>query len=59
MMGWLWTLITIVGPILLIAAIVYAWWRNKTAGPANVQTAERGAVELREEIRRDPEYKEE
>ena len=43
----LWSLITVVGPILLIAAIIWAYLRNRTAGRASVARAERGARELR------------
>ena len=50
MMGWLWTLITIVGPILLIGAIVWAWLRTKGPRPEEIARAERGARELREEL---------
>ena len=53
MMGWLWTLITILGPILLIGAIVWAYLRNKNAGRANFERAELGAREVREEIEKD------
>ncbi|HYD24573.1 MAG TPA: hypothetical protein VEB68_07230 [Croceibacterium sp.] len=53
MTGWLWTLITILGPILLIAAIVWAWLRNKGGSRGEVARAERGAREVREEIEQD------
>ena len=33
MTGWLWTLITILGPLLLIAAIVWAYLRNRNPAP--------------------------
>lgn len=59
MMGWLWTLITILGPILLIGAIIWAVMRNRGGSRAQVARAEEGAKEVREEIRRDPEYREE
>lgn len=59
MTGWLWTLITILGPILLIGAIIWAFLRNRASGRANVAQAERGAAELREDLKRDPEYREE
>lgn len=59
MTGWFWSLITIVGPILLIGAIIWAFMRNRTAGRGNVERAERGARELREDINRDPQYREE
>ena len=50
MMGWLWTLITILGPILLIGAILWAWLRNRNPRPGEIAQAERGARELREEL---------
>jgi cbb3-type cytochrome oxidase subunit 3 len=59
MTGWLWSLATILGPILLIGAIIYAFLRNRGGSRSEVRRAERGAVELREDLQRDPEYKEE
>ena len=53
MTGWLWTLITILGPLLLIGAIVWATLRNRNARPGEIARAERGARELREELERD------
>ncbi len=58
MSGSLWGLATIIGPILLIAVIAYAMLRNRGGTKGDVARAERGAVELREELERDPEYKE-
>ncbi len=57
-MGWLWSLATVLGPILLIAVIVWAWLRNRGGSRAQIARAEEGAKEVREEIRRDPEYRE-
>ena len=54
-MGSIWTLITIVGPILLIAAIIYAWKRNRDGGARNLREAERGAQRLQEDIAHDRE----
>jgi len=59
MTGWLWSLATILGPILLIGVILYAMMRNRGGSRNEVARAERGAVEFREELERDPEYKEE
>lgn len=59
MIGWLWSLATIIGPILLIGVILYAFLRNRGGSRRQVERAERGAVEFREELERDPEYKEE
>lgn len=58
-MGGLWGIITIVGPILLIGAILYAVVRNRGGSRAQVEQAERGAAQLREDIRKDPDYSEE
>jgi hypothetical protein len=55
-MGGLWSIITILGPILLLAAIIYAWWRNKTGSRGDFERAEKGAADLREDIRQDPHY---
>lgn len=52
----LWLVIDIVAPLLLIAAIVWAYFHNRNAGRRNVERAERGAREVREDIRRDPQY---
>ena len=52
-MGWLWTLITILGPILLIGAIVWAYLRNRNPSRAEIERSERGARELREELERE------
>jgi len=58
MTGWLWSLATILGPILLIGVILYAFLRNRGGSRRQVDQAERGAVEFRKELERDPEYKE-
>ena len=52
-MGSLWSLVTILGPIVLIGVVIYAYVRNKRAPDANFEKAERGARELREEIHED------
>jgi hypothetical protein len=49
----LWWLMDVVGPILLIAVIVWVWLRNRRARGSSVQQAERGAVKLREELDRE------
>jgi hypothetical protein len=46
----LWLIIDIVAPLLLIAAIAWAYFRNRNASRASVQRAERGARELRREL---------
>ena len=48
----IWTLMTILGPLLLIGAIVYAYIRNKNSSPEEKAAAERGAREVREDIDR-------
>ena len=59
MSGAMWSLVTILGPILLIAAIVWAFLRNRGARPGSFERAERGAEELRDELERDPQYRDE
>lgn len=49
----LWPVITVVGPLLLIAAIIWAYLHNRNASRANVERAERGAREVRQEIEED------
>ena len=51
-MGSLWPLITILGPILLLVAIIWATLRNR-GSREDIARADRGARELREEIERD------
>jgi hypothetical protein len=46
-------LVTVVGPILLLAAIIWAYFSNRNAGRASIERAERGARELRREIEKD------
>ena len=48
MNGAMWSLVTILGPLLLIAAIVWAVLRNRSRD--GIDRAERGARELRQEI---------
>lgn len=48
------SLATVIGPIILLAVIVYAWYRNRQAKPSVTHKAERGARELREDIAEDP-----
>lgn len=49
----LWPLITVVGPILLIVAVIWAYVHNRNASRANLERAERGAREVRQEIEED------
>jgi len=43
----------ILGPMLLIGAIVWAWARNRKTDTVTDRKAERGARELRKDIERD------
>jgi hypothetical protein len=52
-MGWQWILIDIVAPVLLIGAIIWAYLRNRRPRPGEIERAERGARELRQEIEED------
>jgi len=56
--GNVWFVVLTLGPLLLLAAMVWQWWRNRNASPRVTARSERGARELREEIRRDPDYAE-
>jgi len=50
MAGWMWTLATILGPVLLIGVIGWAMLRNRGGTRREVDRAERGAVDLRHEL---------
>lgn len=50
----IWGIVLILGPLILLLVIIWAYSRNKAAGRANVEQAERGAERLREQIERDP-----
>ena len=45
---------TVLGPIVLLAVIVYAWARNRKTRNSVDRKAERGARELREEVAERP-----
>lgn len=45
---------TVLGPIVLLAVIVYAWARNRKTRNSVDRRAERGARELREELSERP-----
>ncbi|WP_126173904.1 hypothetical protein [Altericroceibacterium xinjiangense] len=51
-----WLLLVAIGPLLLIAAIYFGFFRNRDANRRQVIRAERGAKEFREDIAHDPEY---
>ncbi len=55
----IWFIVLTIGAFALIAAFYFAKARNANAPSDSLPRSERGAAELREEIRRDPEYKEE
>jgi hypothetical protein len=48
-------LANVIGPILLLAVIVYVWMRNRNTSDALDRKAERGARELRRDIEESPE----
>ncbi len=54
----LWLIVLTIGAFALIAAMYFAKARNRDASRGSFNRSERGARELREEIRRDPEYRE-
>ncbi|WP_454598413.1 hypothetical protein [Qipengyuania sp. SM2507] len=47
-------LATVLGPILLLAVLVWAWQRNRQASRSNELKAERGARDLRQDIEDSP-----
>jgi hypothetical protein len=49
----LWSLLNIVGPLLLIAVLIWAFMRNRGGSRQEIERAEQGARELREQIDRD------
>jgi len=49
----IWSLVTIVGPVLLIGAIIWAYLVNRSGGEREITRAERGARELRHELEED------
>ena len=52
-MGSLWTLITIVGPILLILALAWVLMRNRKATRVSESETERATHDLNDEIDRE------
>lgn len=52
-MSSLWSLATILGPILLIGFIIWAFVKNRQAPDSTVRKAEEGARELREDLDQD------
>jgi hypothetical protein len=58
MNGVMWGLVTIGGPVLLLAFLIWGVLRNRGASAGEVAETERGAVKLREDLQRDPQYRE-
>ncbi|NJC34900.1 hypothetical protein GGR88_002414 [Sphingomonas jejuensis] len=46
----LWSLLTVVGPILLLAALLWAIMRNRASGPREIERTEHAAHDLRDRI---------
>lgn len=57
-MSTIWLILLTVGAAALIGAIYFAKARNENAPRSEIRRAERGARELREQLQRDPEYRE-
>ena len=53
--GEFWSIIVIVGPILLLAPIVYGWWSNRKMSNSKERRSDAGVRELRREIEEEPE----
>jgi cbb3-type cytochrome oxidase subunit 3 len=51
-MGWLWSTMTVLGPLLLLGVIIWATLSNLRGGRRNFDEAERGALKVREEDQR-------
>ncbi|MBO9511559.1 MULTISPECIES: hypothetical protein [unclassified Erythrobacter] len=52
-MAGIWSFVVIAGPIVLIAAIIFAWLRNRNASKSTLREADRGAERLQEKVERD------
>jgi hypothetical protein len=52
-MGWLWGVVTVVGPLLLIAAIIWVTLRQRNIKRSVSERSEQGAREVRADIERD------
>ena len=53
----LWGLATIVGPILLLAVIVWAWASNRKRGAVSERQADAGAARLYDKVQAEDERK--
>jgi len=49
-LGGLWGLATIIGPILFLAVLAWAIFRNRKSSPSEKAISEQSAVDLREEL---------
>ena len=52
-MAGIWSFVVIAGPIVLIAAIIFAWLRNRNASKSTLREADRGAVDLSQQTAKD------
>jgi cbb3-type cytochrome oxidase subunit 3 len=50
MAGGLWSVLTVLGPILLIGVIAWAMLRNRAGTKREVDRAEQGAADLRQDM---------
>lgn len=50
----LWGVVLIGGPLLLLAAFIFGWLRNRQMSEAQERESDRGTRELREEIAESP-----
>jgi len=58
-MGTLWTLLTIVGPIVLGAAVIYAIYRNRReTQPGDEARSDRAAKDLRDQLDKEEQQRE-
>ena len=53
----LWGVATIVGPILLLAVLVWAWASNRKRGAASEREADAGAARLYDKVQAEDERK--
>ncbi|MEW4448868.1 hypothetical protein [Qipengyuania sp. JC766] len=47
-------IVTVLGPVLLLAALIYAWSRNRSDKRGAEREADLGAKKLREEMAEEP-----